>query len=139
MIQMIASAEFVIHEPFRHEKRLSPPQERRQSLNDDEPGGSGKLLAQDALEIFQRSRQAFRQGVFGLPSGAPELVRTGAGMLHVAGAFRGMEHLGGGTRGLDDVLRQFFNGDLAAVPGIEHAGDFRMLRHEGEGPTMSFT
>lgn len=55
-------------------------------------------------------------------------------MLYIPGAFRSVEHLGGGTGCLDDIVRQLFNGDLAAVPGIKHAGHSRMLRHEGEGP-----
>ena len=69
----------------------------------------------------------------GLPSGIAELVRTGAGMLDVSRTFRSMKHLGGRARSLDDVLRQLFNGDLTAVTGIEHAGDFRVFRHKGQG------
>ena len=54
-------------------------------------------------------------------------------MLDVSRTFRGMKHLGGRPGSLDDVLRQLFNGDLAAVTGIEHSGDFRVFRHKGKG------
>ena len=103
------------------------------------PGKSGNqnsesLLAQNAPEVVKGGGKPLRQRISGLPAGIAELVGTGAGMLYIPGAFRSVEHLGGGTGCLDDIVRQLFNGDLAAVPGIKHAGHSRMLRHEGEGP-----
>ena len=89
---------------------LKPTEPRcKRSVNEDTALKNTICRGNTAQVNFIWNRDVYKRQVLGLPPGVAELGRTGAGMLHVAGAFRSMEHLGGGTRGLDDVLRQFFN------------------------------